>query len=182
MTMTRRVFSIAAVWSAVGSLLGCKTKPTQNVEALAESQQLAHGPLDDVWSTRCYYRKYIAPAMKPIFPGIATCGRCDLPWSLLREHAVFYSESRATFALCEDCWDELQVSEHRIPYYRQVNEMQHQDWLKYKAQYPSDPDPLSEWPALEKAIKAADDPNQMHWFQVPTTPDEPQKPPPGPVS
>jgi hypothetical protein len=170
--MTRRKFSLAAVSSAVASWLGCKgegPKPA-SLEIQAEREELAHGPLDSVWSNRLYFRHKLAPIATKMFPAFAGCGRCGLPWCLLRERCVNYSPSSGTFALCVDCWEELQISEHRIPYYRQVCEIQHADWLRYKAKYPEEPDPLEHWPALEKAIRAEDDDNVLRLWRVPAGP------------
>lgn len=117
------------------------------------SDKLAHGPLDNMNTPRLWCRQQVAEALKRAFPGYSTCERCDWPWSLIQERTVYYSGDAGSFALCRDCWDELQVAELRIPYHRKLAEEQHAQWLKYKDKYPGSPDPLgSQWEALKAQI------------------------------
>jgi hypothetical protein len=117
------------------------------------TDKLAHGLLDEVWSSRLYARQQVVKMIRGAFPGFSTCGRCEFPWCLVQGRSVDWSASSGTFALCRDCWDELQIAEYRIPYYHQANQMQHDQWLAYKHIHPDSEDPLSHWEALKKGVE-----------------------------
>jgi hypothetical protein len=108
-------------------------------DGLREKQ--GKGPLDDIPSGLCYRRNAISGIMQVLFPSYGCCGRCHFPWSLVRLHLTPVGNT-LMFALCEDCWSELQTPEHRAPYYREV-------FNKWMAESRLGE---SEWPAIQSAV------------------------------
>lgn len=52
-------------------------------------------------------------------PGCSWCGRCHTTWAFVEPHRTRYTDSRACFPLCEQCWAGL-TPETRMPYYEQL--------------------------------------------------------------
>ena len=73
-------------------------------------------PAIDVWR-----RRVVARAERLAHPNYGWCHRCLRPWAVTEPHVVPHSPRGGSlcFALCEDCWPELEPSE-RLPYYREL--------------------------------------------------------------
>lgn len=99
------------------------------------SERTMHGPLDDVESGMLYRRAQLATEFKRMFPGWGRCDRCQWPWAIVRGHCTWHQPHSGVFCLCHDCWEELQVPELRLPYYRMLWERWHVDepWEQMEA-------------------------------------------------
>lgn len=77
-------------------------------------------------------RKARARELRRKAPGYGTCYRCDTPWCFTESHSTTYdrkfpprqgrepmrsTSSSGMFPLCEDCWQELDSAQARLPYY-----------------------------------------------------------------
>lgn len=82
--------------------------------------KMASGHLDEIRTSMCHCRLQISDLMQALFPSFSSCGRCKMPWSLVRCHITNYSPVAGMFPLCEDCWTELRTPENRMPYYREL--------------------------------------------------------------
>lgn len=78
--------------------------------------RLATGPLDDIPSTSIYAKRQIVGYLKTRLPG-STCDRCDIPYGIGQWHTLYYLPDRGRSSMCEQCWQELQVPNERLPYY-----------------------------------------------------------------
>jgi len=57
--------------------------------------------------------------------GLGACGRCQRKWGEGNYgHSTMYDEHRGCFPLCENCWRELATPDARLPYYRQLIDLQ----------------------------------------------------------
>jgi hypothetical protein len=73
-------------------------------------------------------------------PGYSHCGRCLMPWKFADGHDTPYSPTAGCFPLCEDCWEDLETPEARMPYYRRlILEVWEEPEL---------------WPAVEESVRA----------------------------
>lgn len=78
------------------------------------------GPHDEVESGLLYRRSQMVSELRRTFRDWGHCERCGWPWSVVRGHTTWHEPHRAVFCLCHDCWEELQVPEYRLPYYRML--------------------------------------------------------------
>lgn len=160
-TMTRlsflRIAGVGSIFlSALGGILVGRKLPIGTFSPLRGigtadhplMEKLAHGPLDPINSNQLWCRQQVASALQRAFPTCTTCMRCGFPWAIAKGKSVESAKWRGLFAICHDCWDELQVAQYRAPYYRALCEENHADWLRYKDKYPDDPDPLTYWPTI----------------------------------
>lgn len=58
-----------------------------------------------------------ARAVRHHYPNYSACGRCELPWAVCDSHITDYDERHGCFPLCEDCWQELETPDARLPFY-----------------------------------------------------------------
>jgi hypothetical protein len=111
---------VAAASGIAGFLVGRSNLEESIIRARDVSDRFTHGPLDDIGSRLVYARGQIAELMRRTFPGYSACGRCRMPWPLVRIHSTEYDAGRGCFPLCEDCWSELRTPANRMPYYMQL--------------------------------------------------------------
>lgn len=157
----RRTF-IASVASLIGGIFVGRTfrigpfDPQNGIGTSSNpfTDKLAAGPLDDMNSNFLWCRQQVAKTLQAAFPGYSTCGRCGFPWAIAKSKDIPSGPHSGIFAICRDCWDELQVAELRKPYYLALLKQQHESWLGYKNKYPDSPDPMSEWSTVEASIES----------------------------
>lgn len=80
----------------------------------------AHGPLDSVYTTSLYAKQQVSNYLQSKFPDSICCGRCAFPYPVALFHSTSYEQGSGMFPLCQQCWEELQVTENRLPYYLQL--------------------------------------------------------------
>lgn len=74
--------------------------------------------------------------------GFGRCYRCNRTWQNCRSHSTQFSREEGCFALCEECWQVLDV-EGRLVYYRQL-------WQDWSAEGNSS---REEWEQIELAVR-----------------------------
>lgn len=65
-------------------------------------------------------RLIVAPFLRRKHYMNGSCGRCGTPWPVANYHNTKFCEHGGCFPLCEDCWQELETPEARLPYYREL--------------------------------------------------------------
>ena len=89
-------------------------------------------------------RELFAPVARALSPGLGSCGRCGLPWSVVDGHSTDYTPNNGCFPLCERCWRNLGPTE-RLPYYRTL-------WEQWQDMGDNDASE-QKWNCIEAAVK-----------------------------
>lgn len=73
------------------------------------------------------------------------CKRCGGTWEHLSYHNTPYNLRFSCFALCVDCWINLDTPDARLPFYRKL----WNEWVKLD----DTPRPAEQWEQIEAAVK-----------------------------
>jgi hypothetical protein len=60
-----------------------------------------------------------ATILRALNPGYSYCEKCKMPWNHVKSKSVRWSETNATFATCQECWDNSTLEELK-EYYTDV--------------------------------------------------------------
>ncbi len=69
-------------------------------------------------------RRELAVLAIGLYPNVAECKRCWLPWNKCKPKSVMTSPKQGTFAVCTDCWNEAELNElkayYTVAYFGQI--------------------------------------------------------------
>ena len=90
------------------------------LENIALQNNNGENLLGRILDSKLDVRKKIAILLKPLYPKISSCGRCQMPWICASWHSTSINTKRGVFPLCQNCWEELKKPKKRLPYYKEL--------------------------------------------------------------
>ena len=80
--------------------------------------------------------------------GFGSCYHCHDTWNYSKEHATYYDNGFACFALCQRCWQQMTPNQ-RMPYYMLLIS----NWIRQAPDERAIAKIIGKWPKITAAVQ-----------------------------